>query len=57
MPSKTGSQHRLMAMASTPAGRAKLKAEGVKAPPLSVAKDFLAADKGKHFAPAKGKKR
>lgn len=38
-----------MAMASTAAGRAKLKAEGKKAPPQSVALEFRHADKGRHF--------
>jgi len=49
MPSVSGAQHRLMAMASTPAGRAKLKAEGVKIPPQNVALEFRHADRGKHF--------
>lgn len=49
MPSSTGKQHRFMAMASTPAGRAKLKREGVKMPPQSVATEFRHADKGRHF--------
>jgi len=52
MPSVSGPQHRLMAMASTAAGRAKLKASGKKPPPLSVAKEFLSADKGRHFSAA-----
>jgi hypothetical protein len=58
MPSVSGKQHRFMAMASTPAGRAKLRAEGHKAPPANVAADFLHADKGKHFTSKafKGKK-
>jgi hypothetical protein len=49
MPSVSGAQHRYMAMASTPAGRAKLASEGHKPPSGAVAKDFLKADKGKHF--------
>ena len=57
MPSVSGPQHRLMAMASTAAGRAKLKASGTKPPPLSVAKEFLAADKGRHFGVAARKAR
>jgi hypothetical protein len=52
MPSQSGKQHRLMAMASTPAGRAKL---GDKAPPAEVAKEFVKADKGRHFGAAKKK--
>jgi hypothetical protein len=55
MPSATGRQHRLFAMASTPAGRAKLAAEGKKVPPVSVAKEFLRADKGRHFGRANKK--
>jgi hypothetical protein len=45
-----------MAMASTPAGRAKLKSEGKKMPPKDVATEFRHADKGHHFKHmAKGK--
>lgn len=47
MPSKSGKQHRFMAMAASPKGRAKLKAEGVKVPPLKIAKEFVQADKGR----------
>ena len=54
MSSKTLKQHRFMAMASTPAGRAKLKAEGVKTPPQNVAAEFRHADKGRHFKKKKG---
>jgi hypothetical protein len=50
MPSVSGKQHRFMAMASTPEGRKKL---GSKAPPASVAKEYLHADKGKKFGKAK----
>lgn len=50
MPSTSGPQHRFMAMASTAAGRAKLKAEGHKMPPKSVATDFRHADKGRKFS-------
>lgn len=49
MPSESGAQHRFMAMASTAAGRAKLKHEGVKVPPQKVATEFRKADKGKKF--------
>ena len=52
MPSSTGPQHRYMAMASTAEGRAKLKAEGKKPPPIAVATEFRKADKGRHFAAA-----
>ena len=56
MPSTSGAQHRFMAMASTAAGRAKLKREGKKMPPQAVATEFRKADKGKHFS-TKGAKR
>ena len=57
MPSSSAKQHRLMAMASTPKGRAKLKAEGHDMPPMSVAMEFRHADKGRKFGQAKrGKK-
>lgn len=46
-----------MAMASTAAGRAKLKREGVKVPPQKVAEEFRHADKGKHFSTKGAKKR
>lgn len=49
MPSKSLKQHRFMAMASTPAGRAKLQHEGVKVPPQGVATEFRHADKGRKF--------
>jgi len=49
MPSVSRSQHALMAMARTAKGRAQLREHGVKPPPVSVAKDFTAADKGRHF--------
>jgi len=49
MPSTSGSQHRFMAMASTAAGRAKLKSEGKKIPSKGVALEYRHADKGKHF--------
>lgn len=56
MPSATGKQHRYMAMASTPSGRAKLKAEGKTPPPQSVALEFRHADKGKKFSKPYSKK-
>jgi len=40
-------------MASTPEGRKKL---GPKAPPAAVAKEYLQADKGRHFGRAQAKK-
>jgi len=45
-----------MGLASTPAGQAKLRAEGKKPPPVSVAKEFLRADKGRTFGRAKRSK-
>ena len=49
MPSKSGRQHRLMELvAHNPAAAKRV---GIK---QSVGKDFVAADKGKHFS---GKKR
>lgn len=56
MPSQSGPQHRYMAMASTPKGRAKLAAEGKKPPSESVAKEFVKADKGRYFATARKSK-
>lgn len=56
MPSTSGAQHRFMAMASTASGRAKLRSEGVKAPPQSVATEYRHADKGKHFGAAGSRK-
>ena len=56
MPSVSGAQHRYMAMAQDPKGRAKLEAEGKKPPPAATAKEFVKADKGRHFAGAKKSK-
>ncbi len=36
-----------MAMSRTAAGRAKLRAHGKKPAPMSVANDFMAADRGR----------
>jgi hypothetical protein len=56
MPSVSGKQHRFFAMASTPKGRAKMRAEGKSPPPAAVAAEYVAADKGRHFGKArKGK--
>lgn len=49
MPSSSEKQRNFMAMASTAAGRAKLKSEGKKVPPKGVALEYRHADKGKHF--------
>ena len=60
MPSKSGAEHGYMGMSSTPAGRKKLEAEGKKPVPEAVAKEFLYADKGRHFfhnTPHKGSKK
>lgn len=46
-----------MAMASTAAGRAKLKSEGKKIPPKDVATEFRKADTGRHFSSKGVKKR
>jgi len=47
MPSVSQAQNRLMHMASSAKGRAKLKAEGKEAPSKAVANEFLAADHGR----------
>jgi len=47
MPSTSDRQRRLMEMASTVAGRKKLRTSGYKVPPLKVAKEFMAADRAK----------
>ena len=57
MPSVSAAQHRFMAMASTPEGRAKLRKEGHKMPPESVASEFRHADKGKSFKSQHAKKK
>lgn len=46
MPPVSQAQRGLMRMASTAAGRAKMRAEGRKPPPMRVAKEFNSADKG-----------
>jgi len=46
MPAVSAKQQRYMAMASTPKGRAKLKGEGRKVPPVAVAKEFRVAGPG-----------
>jgi len=47
MPSVSQAQAGFMAMSRTAAGRAKLRAHGKKPAPVSVAKDYQAADKGR----------
>lgn len=49
MPSESRSQHAFMAMSRTAAGRRKLRASGKKPAPAGVAREFMAADKGRHF--------
>lgn len=50
MPSVSQAQHGLMALATTQYGRSKLRREGKKPPPLSVAKEYLSADKGRKIS-------
>lgn len=45
MPSVSQKQKHFMAMSSNPKGRAALRQYGVKPAPMSVAKEYLAADK------------
>jgi hypothetical protein len=47
MPSQSQAQHGYAGMSSTAAGRRKLRAEGKKPMPDSVAKEYLQADKGR----------
>lgn len=47
MPSVSQAQAGLMALATTEYGRRKLRAHGKTPPPVSVAKEFTAADKGR----------
>jgi len=49
MPSLSGAQHGYAGMSSTARGRARLRAEGKKPMPESVAKEYLHADKGRRF--------
>lgn len=49
MPSKSARQHRFMGASSTPEGRKKLQASGMKPAPVKVAKEFLEEDKGRKF--------
>lgn len=49
MPDVTKRQQGFMAMSKSPFGRAKLAAHGKKPAPVKVAKEFIAADKGRHF--------
>ena len=47
MPSVSQAQAGFMALSKTAAGRAKLRAHGKKPAPVSVAKEYQAADKGR----------
>lgn len=47
MPSVSAAQDRFMRFAASAKGRAKLKAEGKRAPSAAVAKEFVSADAGR----------
>ncbi len=47
MPSESQAQAGLMALASTQYGQRKLRAEGKKPPPISVAREFRRTDAGR----------
>jgi len=47
MPSTSQAQHGFAAMSRTAEGRRKLRAHGKKPMPVSVAQDYMAADKGR----------
>jgi len=47
MPSVSGAQHGFAAMSTTAAGRRKLRAHGKTPMPVSTAKEYLHADKGR----------
>lgn len=47
MPSVSQAQAGFMAMSKTAAGRAKLRAHGKKPAPVSVAKEYQNADRGR----------
>jgi hypothetical protein len=47
MPSVSQAQAGFAAMSTTAAGRRKLRAHGKKPMPISVAKDYQAADRGR----------
>jgi len=49
MPSVSRAQHAFAAMSQSPKGRAALRASGRKPMPVSVGKEFIEADRGKHF--------
>jgi len=49
VPSVSKAQHAFMAMSRTAKGRAKLRASGKKPAPVSVANEFLQADRGRKF--------
>jgi hypothetical protein len=56
MPSANVHQHGFMAMSRTAKGRAQLRAHGKKPAPVSVANEFMKADKGRHFSKKKASK-
>lgn len=47
MPSESQAQHGFMAMSRTAEGRRKLRAHGKKPAPVSVASEYMAADRGR----------
>lgn len=47
MPSSSQAQHGFAAMSSTAAGRRKLRAHGKTPMPMSVAHEYMQADKGR----------
>ncbi len=47
MPSESQAQHGFAGMSMTAAGRAKLRAHGKKPMPMSVAREYVHADKGR----------
>ena len=49
MPDVSKSQKRFMAMSKSPKGRARLRQYGKAPAPVSVANEFLSADKGRSF--------
>lgn len=50
MPVKSGAQAGFAGMSQSPAGRAKLRAEGKKPMPANVAHEFLQKSKGMSFS-------
>lgn len=57
MPSVSEKQHNFMAMSRSKKGREALKHSGKDPAPVTVAKDYTMADKGKHFKMGKAEKK